>query len=1225
MSIKFLDTIYKSIDEADKLDGKHASDFATSGHTHSSLNTVGDKRTEATTPNSYSNKFIFQGLKTNSSFGSPSTDTYSYVLGLRGWSDSSGGNSWELAFNNSGIYSRNGASTSWGSWYRLLDSSNSSVSKSGQTLTVKINGTSQSLSNTTYSAGSGISFNGTTINHISSITAGTVGTSSATSGSTLAVPYITYNATGHITATGTHTHTITGFASSSHNHDSLYAAKSHTHDDRYYTESEIDAKYNRVKTVQPTGTTIGWYRVGTISSSNAGNSQNVIISLQRSYNSPENEHYIFAISVGYNGHISITQLSGYKGGQLIDKIRVVYNNSGNCYFDYYMKTSNYNNSYKVTILAGDFKTLQDIALVTDAGGTVFEFTTTNGCKSNYGFTGDLAGNASSATKLGTDAGSATNPIYFSGGKPAACTYSLNATVPSGAKFTDTTYSAGTGISLSGTTFSNSGVRSVATGDNNGTIKVNTNGTSANVAVKGLGSAAYLDTTGTFSAVTHSDYNNNQTQLVSRSFMSYWTGAYNSSGNSNLTYCKHGAFGTAATKAYTTSITSGSGSLITSGAVYTALSGKSDTGHTHSNYAASDHTHSSYAGKKNVAFTPAESALTTANVLTHTGGYSIAKGTWDYAGNGYVVAGDFGNIDLAGCSILTFGSSSAYTQLYITAPTQSGHSGKTNEIFFYNDHGSSYSPGWTRVLTNRNYGTYAAAKNHDHDSAYAAKSHTHDYAASSHTHDYAASSHNHSRIVTVGDQRSTSTTPNSYSNNIIFQGLKNKATINSPSSDTYSYLIGLRGWSDSSGGNSWEIAFNNSGINVRNGATTSWGSWSSVITSSNYSTWCAAKDHTHSYASSSHSHNFNQITDAPNVYLNAGTVTRRVLIQNTKNSQGYISRATIGLTNAANQFSPVFIGVGTNDGGTTFTDYYFAVGGSISDSKGNTYLSTANWSTYCAAKSHTHDYAASSHTHDYAASSHTHTTIVGNYTANGGQQNPNYFGKNRVGALMMNTSVNGNSHYKDWLFMDCYSGSDVGGGVAIGVNRQALGAYIMRSAAARTSWAESAELIGTHNYTTYCARASHTHNYAGSSSAGGAATSANKLNTDAGSATKPVYFSSGVPVQVTGCMVQYWAIYEVFFGSGGTTSQFLKKAGNHNFYSSVRTHEGVGNIIVNISYPTGFSEDTTFIFGNGDHRESNHTQPIYLTINKLHSYLRLTLADDASNNWGYAYLYFLCIG
>ena len=90
------------------------------------------------------------------------------------------------------------------------------------------------------------------------------------------------------------------------------------------------------------------------------------------------------------------------------------------------------------------------------------------------------------------------------------------------------------------------------------------------------------------------------------------------------------------------------------------------------------------------------------------------------------------------------------------------------------------------------------------------------------------------------------------------------------------------------------------------------------------------------------------------------------------------------------------------------------------------------------------------------------TVKGAYTANGGQQNPNYFGKNKVGFLMMNTTVNSDSNYKDWLIMDCYSGDDVSGGVAFGVNRQKLGAYIMRSAAARTSWAESAELLGTHH-------------------------------------------------------------------------------------------------------------------------------------------------------------------
>ena len=49
-------------------------------------------------------------------------------------------------------------------------------------------------------------------------------------------------------------------------------------------------------------------------------------------------------------------------------------------------------------------------------------------------------NAASATKLTSNAGNATQPIYFSGGKPVATTYSLGKSVPSDAKFTDTTYS-----------------------------------------------------------------------------------------------------------------------------------------------------------------------------------------------------------------------------------------------------------------------------------------------------------------------------------------------------------------------------------------------------------------------------------------------------------------------------------------------------------------------------------------------------------------------------------------------------------------------------------------------------------------------------------------------------------------------------------------------------------------------------------------------------------------
>lgn len=170
-----------------------------------------------------------------------------------------------------------------------------------------------------------------------------------------------------------------------------------------------------------------------------------------------------------------------------------------------------------------------------------------------------------------------------------------------------------------------------------------------------------------------------------------------------------------------------------------------------------------------------------------------------------------------------------------------------------------------------------------------------------------------------------------------------------------------------------------------------------------------------------------------------------------------------------------------------TDYYIAqyAGGGSTTTTYHRRPHSALWN-YIKSKANSvyqpkGSYAASSHTHDdryYTESeintklasksdtSHTHNYVVGSYTGNGGQQKPNYFGTNKVGFLMMNTTVNGDSNCKDWIIMDCYGGNDVGGSVALGVNRQKLAAYIMRSAAERSSWAESAELLHTLNYTSY---------------------------------------------------------------------------------------------------------------------------------------------------------------
>ena len=89
-------------------------------------------------------------------------------------------------------------------------------------------------------------------------------------------------------------------------------------------------------------------------------------------------------------------------------------------------------------------------------------------------------------------------------------------------------------------------------------------------------------------------------------------------------------------------------------------------------------------------------------------------------------------------------------------------------------------------------------------------------------------------------------------------------------------------------------------------------------------------------------------------------------------------------------------------------------------------------------------------------------LFARYTGSGGQQGPGYFGKERFGCLMMNTPVNGNSHYKNWLICDAYSGSDAGGATAIGVDRHDMRVFAMSSDANRTSWNRSCELYTTVN-------------------------------------------------------------------------------------------------------------------------------------------------------------------
>lgn len=80
---------------------------------------------------------------------------------------------------------------------------------------------------------------------------------------------------------------------------------------------------------------------------------------------------------------------------------------------------------------------------------------TSGHTHNYAGSASVGGSANSAVKLDSSAGSSTQPVYFSGGKPVACTYTLNKSVPADAKFTDTNTWRGIQDNLTSTSTSDS--------------------------------------------------------------------------------------------------------------------------------------------------------------------------------------------------------------------------------------------------------------------------------------------------------------------------------------------------------------------------------------------------------------------------------------------------------------------------------------------------------------------------------------------------------------------------------------------------------------------------------------------------------------------------------------------------------------------------------------------------------------------------------------------------
>lgn len=200
---------------------------------------------------------------------------------------------------------------------------------------------------------------------------------------------------------------------------------------------------------------------------------------------------------------------------------------------------------------------------------------------NYAASSSAGGSASSAVKLDTaTSGSATQPVYFSGGKPVACTYTLGKSVPSNAVFTDTTYSTGNS--------STSGLTKLYGGT--GTA---TDGTMTQSAIKSALDNKLSLTGGTItgaitsSLVTNTYLNGNKGLAIINSTAS--AGAYTMLAKMNSTdgYFTQGVFGKNYLLQYTTKSTvDGSNNSVTKSVTLLSEDGSSSfafSNHTHANF------------------------------------------------------------------------------------------------------------------------------------------------------------------------------------------------------------------------------------------------------------------------------------------------------------------------------------------------------------------------------------------------------------------------------------------------------------------------------------------------------------------------------------------------------------------------------------------------------------------------------------------------------------------
>ena len=431
---------------------------------------------------------------------------------------------------------------------------------------------------------------------------------------------------------------------------------------------------------------------------------------------------------------------------------------------------------------------------------------------NYAGSSSVGGSATSAVKLDSSAGSATNPIYFSNGKPAACTYTLGKSVPSDAKFTDTTYNNATtstdGLMSSSDKTKLNGIAAGATKTivDSALSSTSTNPVQNKVIYGAISSKADLDTSGKVLSSQLPSYVDDVLEYSAKS-------NFPSTGESGKIYVD-----TATNLTYRWS-----------GSAYVEISQSLALGETSS---------TAYRGDRGkIAYDHSQTSHAPTNAEVNQNAFSNVK-----VGSTTISADSkTDTLELVAGTNVTLTPDATNDKVTIATNDTKNTAGSTDtssKIFLIGATSQAANP-----------------QTYSHNTAYVGSdgclySNNTKVSVNGHTHNY----------ITTSDTRNDNPAPNSASfiKYALSTDFKYVNKINSPSGfgGNYCGLINFAPWGETSGGNGYQIAvgYNTNAhprLAVRSAdlSATSWGSWYKIYTSDDKPTpadiGAAASSHTHS--------------------------------------------------------------------------------------------------------------------------------------------------------------------------------------------------------------------------------------------------------------------------------------------------------------------------------------------------------------------------------------------